>query len=446
MSSPSFWTEAARTALLPASHKHSRSPSPIKEEPIVELLSPAPPAKRARFDADTSLSYLPNRLDPILDDAHAYLANAEYAPNRFGDIGDYMRKKEIKVQTQNRDIALASALEGIPQIFKDLSFYINGNTHPPMEELRKMILQRGGEVRPVLRNKGMVKFIIAPMLTQSKFKQFERYKVVREGWILESCREGRLLDWSRWKLQPIGGWEEGSRKGLEGFLAGTPTQTAVETKGEDGPDEVIRPPSPIALGASTQSLLQPVPTTARLGSNGKPQPSRTSATIRPTAEQEIVFRTPTARPPSPISLGPTTQSLLRPVDATRRAPSGGRQTSKAGPAASGLVAKSERTDANDDSMRKFSPIAPKSGTSCRPASASTSIPISPGRAPAESPMKESVPDNVQKPEGGWWEHYYSKEPNKDAPRLLRDQEWRLKNTAERGNEGGFIDGYYQNSR
>jgi DNA repair protein REV1 len=391
ISSPSFWNEAAQSAIPPPSKKRSRSPSPVKDEPIIELPSPSSPLKKARFEADTSLSYLPNRLDPILDDAHAYLANPEYAPNRFGDIGDYMRKKEIKVQTQNRDIALASALEGIPQIFAGLSFYINGNTHPPMEELRKMILQRGGEVRPVLRNKGMVKFIIAPMLTQSKFRQFERYKVVREGWVLESCREGRLLDWSRWKLQPIGGWEEESRKGLEGFLGGAPTQTLVAAKGEDEPVEMARPPSPIALGISTQSLL-------------------------------------------------------RPIEATRRAPSGGRQTSRAGPAASGLVENPERRDDTDTPARPLSPIALGTSTRSLLRPATTSIPISPGRMPAETPMKEKIPDNVQRPEGGWWEHYYSTEPNRDAPRLLRDQEWRLKNTAERGNEGGFIDGYYQNSR
>ncbi len=155
MSSPGFWAEAAKVPIPPA--KRLRTTSPLLEVKDEEKAVPPSPEERS----DTALKYLPNRLDPFdQDNPHAYLANPEYAPNRFGDIGDYMRKKEIKVQTQNRDIALASALEGTPQIFKDLSFYINGNTQPPMEELRKMILQRGGEVRPVLRNKGMVKFIL----------------------------------------------------------------------------------------------------------------------------------------------------------------------------------------------------------------------------------------------------------------------------------------------
>lgn len=355
MSSPSFWTEAAGLG-LPPPDKRPRSTSPlvdIKDDILANLTLPSPPSsppnKRARFDATTTLSYLPNRLDPFIDnDPHSYLANPEYAPNRFGDIGDYLRKKEVKVQTQNRDIALAAASEGIPQIFANVSFFINGNTHPPMEELRKMILQRGGEVRPKLHNKGLVKFIIAPMLTQSKFKQFERYKVVREGWIVECCKEGRLLDWSRWKLQPEGGWEQGSRKGLEGFLAGKSTQAAL-TSGSvlDSKDSMLEEVIPIKETTPPRAL-------------------------------------------EPVPLSAATQSLLRPVSIT--------------------------------------------------------IPISPGAKRAETPMKETLPAKVQKPEGGWWESYYSKEPNEDAARLMKDKEWRLKNTAERGNEGGFIDGYYQNSR
>jgi len=356
MSSPSFWTEAAQVPLPPPS-KRSRSASPlvdIKDDILANLTLPSPlPAsspsnKRARFDANTSLSYLPNRLDPFIDnDPHSYLANPEYAPNRFGDIGDYMRKKEVKVQTQNRDIALAAAGEGIPQIFANVSFFINGNTHPPMEELRKMILQRGGEVRPKLHNKGLVKFIIAPMLTQSKFKQFERYKVVREGWIVECCQEGRMLDWSRWKLQPEGGWEQSGRMGLEGFLAGKSTQAVPAIGSIDTKSDVFHDSKPVREATPPTYL-------------------------------------------APIAISAATQSLLGPMTST--------------------------------------------------------IPISPGAKRAETPMKEVIPAKVQKPEGGWWESYYSKEPNEDAARLMKDKEWRLKNTAERGNEGGFIDGYYQNSR
>jgi DNA repair protein REV1 len=349
MSSPGFWAEAAKVPIPPV--KRLRTTSPLLEVKDEDKAVPPSPEERS----DTALKYLPNRLDLFDEDnPHAYLANPEYAPNRFGDIGDYMRKKEIKVQTQNRDIALASALEGTPQIFKDLSFYINGNTQPPMEELRKMILQRGGEVRPVLRNKGMVKFIIAPMLTQMKFKQFANYKVVREGWITESCKQEKLLDWSKWKLQVQGGWEESSRKGMAGFLAGTQTQAPRdEPESEDEEDAAMKEEVTKAKARAAQ-----------------------------------------ATPAAPAIAIASSSSLLRPMS--------------------------------------------------RP---TPSIPISPGATKAATPQKEHVPSYVQRPEGGFYDvSYYSKDSNDDAARLLKDQEWRLKNTAERGNEGGFIDGYYQNSR
>ncbi|WWC94180.1 hypothetical protein V866_001019 [Kwoniella sp. B9012] len=392
LSSPSFWTEAAAVVLpSPPPFKRVREDlsSPRSDYTVFPEIDqkPQPVVKRSRYDSpstSTTLSYLPKRsdfLDLDLDDPHSYLANPEYAPNKFGDIGDYMRKKEIKVQTQNRDIALASAIEGLPQIFSGLSFYINGNTTPPMEELRKMILHRGGEVRPVLRNKGMVKFIIAPMLTQSKFKQFQNYKVVREGWITESCKMGKLLDWRNWKLQIMGGWEQSSRKGLEGFLRSqqTPTQLAKQEEDEEEIEEVETdkskgtiPKAAWSKASEDNSKLEQIP-----------------------KDEELKVKVP-----SPLRLPTSTQSLL--------------------------ASHPYRTSA---------------------------IPISPQKAPrgTASPVKQGspslapLPPKIQKPEGTW-EYYYSKESNEHAAQALKNDQWRIKNTAERGNEGGFIDGYYQNSR
>ncbi|WVQ99404.1 hypothetical protein IAU59_006537 [Kwoniella sp. CBS 9459] len=410
ISSPSFWTEAANVALpspppLPSSplarslkrlrqDDHDRPSSPISDDNLfndidLDIDFAVNPngnieVKRPRYespldnsrDSKTTLSYLPKRSEVIdQDDPHSYLANPEYAPNRFGDIGDYMRKKEIKVQTQNRDIALASAQSGIPQIFTGLSFYINGNTHPPMEELRKMILQRGGEVRPVLRNKGMVKFIIAPMLTQSKFKQFERYKVVREGWITESCEQGKLLDWSRWKLQVQGGWEEGSRKGLEGFIKSTQQLGATQSHSS----LKVKAKSPTPLSSEHPVELEELKT-------------------EPTAIRDIPLSIPSIR------IAPS-QSLLKPHAAPPI------------------------------------PISPQKPQKRKPHWVDAGYVEEQSPAPPSTP----VPPKVQKAEGVW-EFYHSKESNESAAKAMQNQEWRLKNTAERGNEGGFIDGYYQNSR
>ncbi|WRT66366.1 uncharacterized protein IL334_003321 [Kwoniella shivajii] len=406
LSSPTFWTEAAAVSLpSPPSirikrqrNDHLSSPQSdytvlpelelqgVKDEDDDERHN----LKKGRFDSpsesnSTTLSYLPKRSDLIdFNDPHSYLQNPEYAPNKFGDIGDYMRKKEIKVQTQNRDIALAAAIGegGLPQIFKGLSFYINGNTHPPMEELRKLILQRGGEVRPVLRNKGMVKFIIAPMLTQSKFKQFQNYKVVTEGWITTSCEKGKLLDWTNWKLQILGGWEQNSRKGMEGFFKSQ--QNPTQQREEEGEEDAKAEEAKDELGKIDEMIAS------------KPNvPRHQNVENEPRAKLESTTPAP-ERPASPIRLSSITQSLLTPY---------------------------------------------------RP----PTIPISPRKSPSLGQTSKAegspapLPAKIQKPEGAW-EYYHSTESNENAAKALKSDEWRAKNTAERGNEGGFIDGYYQNSR
>lgn len=224
ISSPSFWAEAATISIPPVDHKRPRS-SPAEAntgEASSRVQDNSPLSKRPRTSTkspDHGLTFLPNPQDIDPDDPQAYLANPEYAPNRFGDIGDYMRKKEIKVQAQNASIAASAASGILPQIFTGLSFYINGNTQPSMEQLRKLLLQRGGTVYPVLRNKTMVDYIIAPVLTLKKHEEFKRHKVVKEGWVVESCQQDKLLDWRKWRLQPDGGRTGMGTKGLESFFA-----------------------------------------------------------------------------------------------------------------------------------------------------------------------------------------------------------------------------------
>ncbi|WVQ82365.1 hypothetical protein IAT38_004493 [Cryptococcus sp. DSM 104549] len=370
VSSPSFWAEAASITLpattgtpVPTSAKRalppSSSPDPF-DASRHDLISPPP--KRARRssgspDPDspsrTTLTFLPNPQSiRSSTDPHAYLAGDEYAPNKFGDIGDYMRKKEIKIQAQNASIAGPSAGTEYPQIFAGMSFHINGNTHPPMEQLRKIILQRGGVCYPVLRNKGMVDYIIAPVLTMKKHKEFASYKVVREAWVVDSAKEGKLLDWKKWRLIVEEGWEAGSRKGMEGFFGG---------KGKAAPGEMVV--------VEEEEAEQEVK-----------KPEKPDIPVITTQNESIITT-------------PTKQRLLTPH---------------------------------------------------RP------IPISPGQHPPPSttptgPPPVRLPPKVQQPEGAW-EHYYTKTSNEHAQKAMQSDEWRARNTAERGNDGGFIDGYYQNSR
>ncbi|ODO08076.1 hypothetical protein I350_03659 [Cryptococcus amylolentus CBS 6273] len=355
ISSPSFWAEAVTLANPDGQPEHGPVKRPRSPNDCPRNTSPTP--KRSRHSSSSppsehhhGLTFLPNPTDILApDDPHSYLANPEYAPNRFGDIGDYMRKKEIKVQAQNANIA--AALRGgkeLPQIFETLSFYINGNTHPPMEQLRKLILQRGGTVYPVLRNKTMVDYIIAPVLTVKKHEEFKKYKVVKEGWIVDSVQQEKLLDWRKWRLVPQGGWLESSRKGLEGFFAG---------KGKGTEEEHDS-------GASDQDV-------------------------------EVVEQSA----PADVTSNVTPQK----------------------PAAGPI-------------QRILTPQRPRH----------LIIPISPGQIASDS-SPIPTPRKLQAPEGAW-EHYYTKDSNENAAKAMQSTSWRAQNTAEQGNAGGFIDGYYQNSR
>ncbi|WVN88248.1 uncharacterized protein L203_103449 [Cryptococcus depauperatus CBS 7841] len=354
-SSPSFWAEAAIIPIPSPPPKRPRSTS-VDSHESKDNGRYVTSCKRAKDNSSSpqhGLTFLPNPGDVDNDDRNSYLANPEYAPNRFGDIGDYMRKKEIKVQAQNANIAAASASASFPQLFTGLSFYINGNTHPPMEQLRKLILQRGGTLYPVLRGKTMVDYIVAPVLTLKKHEEFKNHKVIKEGWIVESCEQAKLLDWRKWRLRPEGGWEEGSRKGFEEFFDKKTTTASTTVTG------LITDP------------------TREAGETSKP-------------------------PKNTTGYGTMTDSTSL---------------------------KSRKTQSCSTSQHHR--------RSC--------ISISPGLpSPSDvSPFKSSR--NVQNSEGTY-EHYYKKESNKHTAKAFQSVTWRAQNTAERGDAGGFIDGYYQNSR
>jgi DNA repair protein REV1 len=306
-----------------------------------------------------------------------------------------------------------------------------------MEELRKMILQRGGEVRPKLWNKGYVKYIIAPSLTLRKFDEFKNYKVVKEGWIVESCKEGRMLDWTRWKLQIAGGWEENGRKGLEGFLRGEPSQRPHKAVVDE--PEVEEVEEQIEDGR-VRSSTRTTSTQAARGS-----------LISQTQVRHPTERT-SMRPPS----GPTTTlgargSLIN-FTPTRTSKESGRATL---PLPAGAIATPvARGDLVAQSPKRSPTQHYDAESTVKPATRASLITQLQSQAPTSAAPNlkdpavrwaEMLPVKDDKPEGPW-ENYYTKSSNEHAADALKNSEWRIKNTAERGNEGGFIDGYYQNSR
>ncbi|KAG0809118.1 hypothetical protein G6F18_010523 [Rhizopus arrhizus] len=109
-----------------------------------------------------------------------------------------MQNKQAKLKEQEKELGNQSSQEQL-QIFKGLSIHINGYTQPSIAELRRMILQHGGDFQHYLK-KLTVTHILASNLTNAKMQEFRSYKVVRPDWITESVKAKQLLPWQNYRL------------------------------------------------------------------------------------------------------------------------------------------------------------------------------------------------------------------------------------------------------
>ncbi|GAN05676.1 DNA polymerase iv protein [Mucor ambiguus] len=132
-------------------------------------------------------------------------SNDPYGAIKFGEFRKYMQNKQSKLKRQQKEFRIQSrgeqASQALPQIFAGTSIYINGYCSPPAMDLRRMILQHGGDYQHYLK-KLSVTHIIATNLTNSKLQEFRSYKVVRPEWITESTQAQQLLPWQQYRLVP----------------------------------------------------------------------------------------------------------------------------------------------------------------------------------------------------------------------------------------------------
>ncbi|GAA5812131.1 hypothetical protein MFLAVUS_005581 [Mucor flavus] len=125
-----------------------------------------------------------------------------YGAIKFGEFRKYMQNKQSKLKEQEKQVVNQGSLEQLP-LFKDCSIHINGYTNPPSSELRRMILQHGGDYQHYLLRKSYlssVTHIIATNLTNSKIQEFRAYKVILPEWITKSIESKRLLPWQNFRL------------------------------------------------------------------------------------------------------------------------------------------------------------------------------------------------------------------------------------------------------
>ncbi|KAF9028865.1 hypothetical protein BDP27DRAFT_1387042 [Rhodocollybia butyracea] len=120
-----------------------------------------------------------------------------YGAARFGDFGQYMKRKRAKLQIQNKDIA------GNGAYFMEFrSMYINGYTNPSIQVLRELIVRHGGIFQPYLDKKTIVTHIVTNSLTPAKITEWKHMKVVRPEWLVDSVDRDILLPWSDYIWKP----------------------------------------------------------------------------------------------------------------------------------------------------------------------------------------------------------------------------------------------------
>lgn len=104
----------------------SRSSSKPTTKKRLRDSSPPPtskPGAKLVFDG-VVLPYPKNRNAVPTTSSGSYTDAEAYAPSRFGEMGDYMRRKRLKLQVQNEEVA--SQQDGKPQIFKNIRIYVRG--------------------------------------------------------------------------------------------------------------------------------------------------------------------------------------------------------------------------------------------------------------------------------------------------------------------------------
>lgn len=149
----------------------------------------------------------------------------EYESSNFGGFTDYFRRKKIKLQ--NLDAELRSSASGKPPIFRGVVVHVNGYTQPSLNDLHTLIVSHGGGFMQYLDGKTTVTHIIASNLTPKKKIEFQKYRIVKPAWVVDSVAAGRLLPWNAYRVV-----DEGAGQQILGFDNGNViSQTSTQKVG-----------------------------------------------------------------------------------------------------------------------------------------------------------------------------------------------------------------------
>ncbi|ORY65882.1 uncharacterized protein BCR38DRAFT_456568 [Pseudomassariella vexata] len=122
----------------------------------------------------------------------------EYEPSAFGGFPDYFRRKKIKLQ--NLDSELRNSSSDKPQIFKGIVAHVSGYTQPSLHDLHRDLVQHGAAFLQYLDSKTMATHIIASSLPPKKMVEFNKYRIVKPAWVVDSIEAGKLLPWTDYRV------------------------------------------------------------------------------------------------------------------------------------------------------------------------------------------------------------------------------------------------------
>ncbi|POS87207.1 hypothetical protein EPUL_001677, partial [Erysiphe pulchra] len=137
----------------------------------------------------------------------------EYEGSNFGGFSDYFRRKRLKLQ--NLDAHIRSHSSDKPQIFRGIVIHVNGYTQPSLNDIHHIVVSHGGGFCQYLDGKTTVSHIIAANLTPKKAIEFQKYRIVKPAWIVDSVAARKILPWTAYKVlhegpaQRLLGFEEG---------------------------------------------------------------------------------------------------------------------------------------------------------------------------------------------------------------------------------------------